>query len=79
MNDLLAVSLGNVIKVHRDAAKMSQERLAQMCGLHRNYMWQVEQGKYSVSVKTLASIASALDVRASTLLSEAEDAISEES
>jgi transcriptional regulator with XRE-family HTH domain len=79
MNDLLPIFLGNVIKAHREAADLSQERLAQLCGLHRNYFGQVERGTRNVSVNSLASIAAALDTRASALLAEAEDAIARKS
>lgn len=64
--------LGHVIRKHRMAAGLSQEMLAERSGLHWTYVSQVERGKRNISVEALRRIGSALDISASTLLSEAE-------
>lgn len=57
------------------AAGLSQEMLAERSGLHWTYVSQVERGKRNISVEALRRIGSALDISASTLLSEAEYSI----
>ncbi|HEY2070834.1 MAG TPA: helix-turn-helix transcriptional regulator [Rhizomicrobium sp.] len=56
--DLLA--LGREIRRHRDAKKLSQEKLAERAGLHRNYIGHLERGERNPRVKRLFDIARAL-------------------
>ena len=46
---------------------MSQERLGQVSGLHRNYVGGVERGELNPSFASLLQIARAVDVRLSEL------------
>jgi len=57
--NLLAV--GREIARRRTAKRMSQERLAELAGLHRNYVGLVERGQRNPTLKTLFAIAEALD------------------
>lgn len=41
---------------------ISQEYLAELCDLHRNYIGQIERGEVNISIITLESIAKALNV-----------------
>jgi transcriptional regulator with XRE-family HTH domain len=41
---------------------ISQEYLAELCDLHRNYIGQLERSEVNVSIVTLEAIAKALDV-----------------
>jgi transcriptional regulator with XRE-family HTH domain len=49
---------------------MSQERLAQVSGLHRTYISSVELGKRNVSLANIHVLAKALGVSADALLRE---------
>jgi transcriptional regulator with XRE-family HTH domain len=51
---------------------MSQEALAAEADLHRTYLGMVERAERNITVLSLAQIAEALGVTASSLLTEAE-------
>lgn len=58
--DLLAA--GREIARIRTARGISQERLAELAGLHRNYVGLVERGERNPTLKTLIAVAEALGV-----------------
>ncbi len=68
----IAVRLGQVIRQHRLAARLSQEQLAERSGLHWTYVSQVERGKRNLSVDALGRIGMAMGVPAWQLLREAD-------
>jgi transcriptional regulator with XRE-family HTH domain len=49
----------------------SQERLADEAGMHRTYMWGIEQGMRNPSLKHLTNLAEALGVPIQSLFEEA--------
>ena len=65
-------NFGRVLRDFRDDAGISQERLANDSGLHKNYVGEVERGLKSPSLKTITALASTLGVLPSELLREAE-------
>jgi len=66
-------ALGQAIRELRQAAGLSQEELADRCGMHRTYVGGIERGERNVSFRNLLRLAAALDVRASQLLARGED------
>jgi transcriptional regulator with XRE-family HTH domain len=58
----LLVGLGDNIRRLRKSRKYSQERLAELAGLHWSYIGRIERGKQNVSVLNLAKLARGLDV-----------------
>ncbi len=50
----------------RKEKNMTQEKLAEVAGLHRSYFWDIEQGR-NISIKTAYKIAKALGVTLSEL------------
>jgi DNA-binding XRE family transcriptional regulator len=60
--------IGDAIRIHRKACKMSQEKLAEKADLHPVYLGQVERGEQTVSVHALMRIANALGVRVRDLV-----------
>jgi transcriptional regulator with XRE-family HTH domain len=64
----LAVRLGREIRATRDELGWSQERLAELADLSKNYVGNLERGEYEVSVATLNRVAGALRQKASDML-----------
>ena len=57
------VNFGEAVRRHRLAAGISQERLAQLAGIHRNYAGAVERGERNVALLNMVRIARALGVK----------------
>ncbi|WP_370314557.1 helix-turn-helix domain-containing protein [Thalassolituus sp.] len=64
----LVENLASNVKSIRLARGVSQEELADMCGLHRTYIGSVERGERNVTLSTLEALAIALGVDAGKLL-----------
>jgi transcriptional regulator with XRE-family HTH domain len=65
-------SLGLAVRQLREECGLSQERLGQLTGLHRNYVGGVERGERNPSFTSLLSLAGGLGVRPSELVARAE-------
>ena len=70
MNRVL--TFGLAVKKYRLARELSQEKLAELSGLHRNLIGLVERGKISASVESIFSICDALNIHPSALFLEVE-------
>jgi len=64
---LLEVFAGNV-KKYRKIRGVSQEKLAELSGLHRTYVAGIESRSRNVSLKNIEKIAIALEVDPAKLL-----------
>lgn len=60
--------LGQNVRQRRKALKLTQERFAQRCGLHRTYIGAIERGERNITLSTLACIADALEMKPQTLI-----------
>lgn len=56
------LTLGRRVRACRRASGLSQEKLAELAGLHRNYVGFIERGERNANVKTLFSLAKALRI-----------------
>jgi transcriptional regulator with XRE-family HTH domain len=63
----VAKALGKRIRQLRQDRGWSQEFLADEAGMHRTYMWGIEQGVRNPSVRHLTQIADALGVHIGAL------------
>lgn len=53
---------GKKLKEIRISKNLSQEKLANLAGLHRTYIWMLESGKVNPTLTTVNRIAKALGV-----------------
>jgi len=60
-----------VIREKREALELSQERFANLCGMHRTYMGPIERGERNVSLLNIRRIASVLGLKLSELFAAA--------
>jgi len=55
-------NLALVLKTKRKELKYSQEKLAEVAGLHRNYVGAVERGEINIAVDNIEKLALALEI-----------------
>ena len=53
---------GTNLKKYRTQKKLSQEKFAELCGLHRTYISDVECFRRSISLENIQKIADALEI-----------------
>lgn len=58
---------GRNVRSHREKLGISQEKLAELCYLHRTYIGAIERGERNVSLENIQKIAKALDVKIAVL------------
>jgi len=63
-----AVEFGARVRARREKAKLSQEDLAHLMGLHRTYVGSVERGERNVGLRTILRFGRALGVEPATLI-----------
>ena len=66
----LSLTLAENIKAYRRTQGLSQEELANRCGLHRTYVGSVERCERNVTLSTLEVFAEALGVSVADLLTQ---------
>jgi transcriptional regulator with XRE-family HTH domain len=63
----IKILFGKTIKEYRTKQGISQEKLAELCDLHRTYISDVERGARNVSLVNIEKICKALDVEISSV------------
>lgn len=69
MENVLEIVSKNV-RTYRESKGLTQQELAELSGLHRNYIVSVEKGDRNLTVVTLTKIANALNVEIQRLFDE---------
>ena len=64
---------GIAVRKRRTEMGLSQEELADRCGLHRTYIGGIERGERNVSLLNIYRIANALNTSPSELLNHADN------
>lgn len=59
--DIIKV-FGTNVRKYRNKKKISQEKFAELCGLHRTYISDVECFRRSISLDNIQKIADALEI-----------------
>ena len=72
MQEEIRVAYGKAVRAIRQDKKISHEELADLCGLHRTYISDIELGKRNVSLENIDKIAHALQMKKSELFVEVE-------
>ena len=67
MSDV-AGRFGRRLREVRQTCSISQEKLAELAGLHRTYVSSVERGERNISLVNIESLARALNVRMAELM-----------
>lgn len=68
----LARRFGVLVRRLRTEEGLSQERLAELCGLHRNYIGAIERAERTPSIVTADKLARALGTTLADLFAELE-------
>lgn len=72
-SDTLRGTLAENIKLFRKEKGLSQEELAEQCGLHRTYIGSVERHERNVTLSTLEVLSETLGVTVPKLLTKCEN------
>ncbi|MEE2026095.1 helix-turn-helix domain-containing protein [Alkalimonas mucilaginosa] len=62
------VAFGYRLRTIRLQRNLSQEELADLCGLHRTYIGSIERGERNISILNISRLAKALGCNLSTLM-----------
>ena len=68
----IAIRVGDAVRALRTQRSISQEELAELASLSKNYIGNIERGEYEVTVSALKQVATALGCRAADLLDAAD-------
>ena len=68
MQDDPVIRFGKRVRELRDSQAITQDELAHRAGMDRSYVGQIERGEKNITIKGIYKLASALGVRASSLL-----------
>lgn len=68
----IAVKFGRVIRILREKRSLSQEALADLAGLSRSFLGEIERGDAVPSIKTLQKLADALGEKLSFVIGQYE-------
>ena len=72
MNGNSLKRFGENVRQHRIKKELSQEALADLCGLHRTYIGGIERGERNVSLLNIIRIARGLGVNPESRLNDVE-------
>ena len=62
--------IGEAVRYHRKAARLTQEKLAEKADLHPVYVGEIERGEETPSIDVLIRIAKAVGIRLRDLVAD---------
>lgn len=69
IKEKVQVAFGMAVRARRETLLLTQEMLAELAGLHTNYVSSVERGERNIGLHNVARLAYALDMPVSALVS----------
>jgi len=73
MNENLANRMGEIVRLFRNEAGLSQEGLAARCNLHRTYIGSIERGEKTITIETAQKLAKAFGISLTQLFQRLEN------
>jgi len=64
-------ALGNTIRAYRIEMDISQEKLAELADVHRNYIGKIERGEQNITINSLCQLAEVFNRPLSEILADA--------
>ena len=55
--------LADVIRMHRKAARLSRDKLAEISGVGKTLIYDIEKGKETIQLNTLLKVLSVLNIK----------------
>jgi len=55
--------LADIIRMHRKAAKLSRDKLAELSGVGKTVIYDIEKGKETIQLDTLRKVLSVLNIK----------------
>ncbi len=71
MANPIARAFGQRVRTLRTKQGISQEELADRCGVHRTYMGRIERGETNITLTNIHKVARGLGVSVASLVDEA--------
>ena len=56
-------SFSEIVRTHRKAASLTQKELADLAGVGKTAVWQIEAGKETIQLNILLAVLNALNIR----------------
>jgi transcriptional regulator with XRE-family HTH domain len=64
-------ALGETIRAYRVAMDISQEKLAELADVHRNYIGKIERGEQNITINSLCQFATVFEKPLSEIIGDA--------
>jgi transcriptional regulator with XRE-family HTH domain len=64
----VVIRIGKSIREARKRRRLSQEALAELAGINRSFLGEIERGEATPSIQTLQKLANGMDVKLSELI-----------
>lgn len=67
-NESILLLFGHNVQKYRISQELSQEKLAELAGVHRTYIGMIERAEKNITLRNMEKIAKALNIQIQELL-----------